>query len=125
MNASRVDQPRTRPVALRTNTARSAESAPAATEAIRPSPPLLGGVLPARQHEVLHLLLALDVDDRPEQLTLCVGAAGVDAERLPEPVGAARLVDVPVQRERGLVALDHLADRRRADRHGRATGVLE
>src|SRR4051794_37007353 len=116
MNASRVDHPRTRPVALRTNTARSAAASPgpAATEAILPSPPsLLGGVLAARQHEVLHLLLALDVDHRAQQLALLVGRAGVDAERLPEPVSAAGLVNVAVQRERRLVALDHRAHGRR------------
>src|SRR5919197_5548481 len=101
MNASRVDQPRTRPVALRTKTARSAASpAPAVTEAILTLSSSSGGVLAARQYEVLHLLLALDVDHRPEQLTLLVGAAGIHAERLPEPVRAARLVDVAVQSER-------------------------
>src|ERR1044072_6607738 len=103
MNASRVDHPRTRPVALRTKTARSTES-PDATVAM----PLL---LAAGQNEVLDLLLAFEVDDDPEQLTLLVTAPRVDAKRLPEPMCSARFVDVPVQRERGLVALDHVTHR--------------
>src|SRR6266536_5503725 len=114
MNASRTDQPRTSPVALRTKTACSAPSPPAATDAI--SLTSSSGCLTARQHEPLDLLLAVHVYDRPEKLPLLVGAAGVDAQRLPEPVSAAGLVDVAVQRERRLVALDRLPHRRRAHR---------
>src|SRR3954447_22164168 len=120
MNASRVDHPRTSPVALRTNTVRSTSPEPDATVAMLLLLRLFrgpAGVLAAGQHEVLHLLLAVEIDDDPEQLPLLVAAPRVDAQRLPEPVCPARLVDVPVQRERRLVALDHCAHRGRADRH--------
>src|SRR5919204_1766917 len=121
MNASRTDQPRTSPVALRTKTWRSSPSPPAATDAISPS----SGCLTARQHEPLDLLLAVHLDDGAQQLPLLVRAAGVDAQRLPQPARPARLVDVPVQRERRLVALDRLAHRGRPARHGRAPRILE
>src|SRR5215217_2403146 len=103
MNASRVDHPRTSPVALRTNTARSTASPPDATVAMLDS----SSSSPTGQDEVLHfLLLAVEVDHDPEQLTLFVRAPRVDAQRLAEPVRAARLVDVAVQGERRLVALE-------------------
>src|SRR5215217_3829768 len=122
MNASRVDHPRTSPVALRTNTARSTASPPDATVAMLDS----SSSSPTGQDEVLHfLLLAVEVDHDPEQLTLFVRAPRVDAQRLAEPVRAARLVDVAVQGERRLVALDHAAHGGRADGHGRPAGVLE
>src|SRR4051794_17109853 len=104
MNASRVDHPRTRPVALRTKTARSAESpAPVAIVAMLAPPPLVATdrpalVLAAGQHEVLHLLLAVEIDDDPEQLSLLIGAPRVDAQRPSQPVRPACLVDVSVQR---------------------------
>src|SRR5262245_5823090 len=120
MNASRVDQPRTSPVAFLTKTARSAAS-PAATVAIE----LLLLVLAAGQNEVLDLLLAVEIDDDPEQLTLFVRAAGVDAERVAEAVRPPRLVDVTVQGEPRLIALDHLPHGLRADRDGGAARVLE
>src|ERR1051325_317497 len=96
MNASRVDHPRTSPVALRTNTARSTSPAPDATVAmlvLLQVASRAGGVLAAGQHEVLHLLLAVEIDDDPEQLPLLVAAPRVDAERLPQPMCPARLVD--------------------------------
>src|SRR6266487_848674 len=123
MNASRTDQPRTRPVALRTKTACSTPSPPAATDAI--SPTSSSGCLTARQHEPLDLLLAVHLYYPTEKLPLLVGAAGVDAQRLPEPVRAAGLVDVAVQRERRLVALDRLAHGRRPDGDRGAPRVLE
>src|ERR1700754_1898523 len=119
MKASRTDQPRTRPVALRT---KSACSPPDATVAIRS---LLRRCLTAGQDEALDLLLAIHVDDRSQQLSLLVGAPRVDAQRAAQPVGAARLVDVTVQRQRRLVALDGLADRRRADGDRGAPRALE
>src|SRR5829696_7693350 len=121
MNASRVDQPRTSPVALRTKTARSAASpAPGATVAIWCSSPRRFGALAAGQHEVLDLLLfAVEIDDDPQQLTLLVRAPRIDAQRAAEPVRAARLVDVAMQRERRLMALDRLPDGGRADGYRR------
>src|ERR1044072_4352737 len=97
MNASRVDHPRTSPVALRTNTARSTSPEPDATVAmlvLLQVASSAGGVLAAGQHEVLHLLLAVEIDDDAEQLSLLVTAPRVDAEGLPEPMRPARLLDV-------------------------------
>src|SRR5919204_6856047 len=108
MKASRTDHPRTSPVALRTNS--DCSPADAATVAIDPPPRDRAG-LAARQHEFLHLLLAVHVNHRPEQLALFVGAARVDAQRLAEACCAPRLVDVAVERQRGLVLLDRLPHR--------------
>src|SRR5947209_19921565 len=115
MNASRTDQPRTKPVALRTKTARSSNGLPApATVAIYVKPPLASeppkpriGAAPlaARQYEFLDLLSTLDVDHCPEQLSLLVRASGIDAERPSKPLRPPRFVDVTVQRKRRLVAL--------------------
>src|SRR3954449_11679630 len=117
MNASRTDQPRTRPVALRTKRACSPCPAPAATVAIADYLLELR-ISAACQNELLDLLLAVDVDHGTEQLSLLVRAAGVDAQRLPKPRGSARLVDVAVQRQRRLVLFDRLAYRRGSHRHG-------
>src|SRR5579871_6613960 len=101
MKASRTDQPRTSPVALRTKTARSSNGAPAAplaTDAMSVDPPsswmpraatcaAASRSLAACQHEPLDLLAVLDVDHRPQELSLLVGAAGVDAERAPQALG--------------------------------------
>src|SRR3954453_2903415 len=112
MNASRTAQPRTRPVALRTKSDRSSYApASAATSAVDIEK---SSSLTARQNEALDLLLAVEVDDRSQQLPLLVGAPRVDAQRAAQPGRAARLVDVAVQRQRRLQALDRLAHRRRA-----------
>src|SRR4051794_28753946 len=118
MNASRTDHPRTRPVALRTKSDCSPGCpAPAATVAI-PDYLLELRISAACQNELLDLLLAVDVDHGTEQLALLVRAAGVDAQGLPEPRCAARLVDVAVQRQRRLVLLDRLAYSGGPHRHG-------
>src|SRR5579862_281951 len=134
MNASRTDQPRTSPVALRTKTARSSNGVPVpgAIVAICGYPSsvehrltITARRLAARQNELLDLFSALDVDHRTEQLALFIGAARVDAKGSAESLGPPRLVDVAVQRERRLVALDRVADRGRADRLDGMAGVLE
>src|SRR3954464_3190208 len=114
MNASRTAQPRTRPVALRTKSDRSSYApASAATSAVDIEK---SSSLTARQNEALDLLLAVEVDDRSQQLPLLVGAPRVDAQRAAQPGRAARLVDVAMQRQRRLQALDRLAHRGRAGR---------
>src|SRR5690242_20780484 len=110
MNASCNDQPRTRPVAFRTNSERSSYGGSPAIVAMQlPS-------LSASEQEPLDLLLAVQVHDRSEQIALLVRAAGINAERSADTAVAPRLVDVAVQRERRLMLLDRLAHRRRADR---------
>src|SRR3954454_1018612 len=81
--------------------------------------------LSARQNEPLDLLLAVEVDDRPEELPLFIRAPGVDAERAAEPRRAARLVDVAVQRQRRLQRLDRLPDGGRAGGDGRMARVAQ
>src|SRR3954467_10808554 len=123
MNASRTAQPRTRPVALRTKSDRSSYApASAATSAVYIEK---SSSLTARQNEALDLLLAVEVDDRSQQLPLVVGAARVDAERAAQPGRAARLVDVAVQRQRRLQAFDRLAHRRRARGDRRVARVAQ
>src|SRR5579884_3703159 len=139
MNASRTDQPRTSPVALRTNIACSNGAPVCAVPSIAISViPFLsrfglsaapdGGALSAlaaREYEALDLLLAVEIDHRAEQLTLLIGTARVDAQRPSEAPGGAALMDVAVQRQRRLVALDRVAHSRRADRLDRVAGVLQ
>src|SRR5712691_8435036 len=118
MNASRTDQPRTSPVAFLTKRARSSYApAPAAVA--------MNLLLSAREHEALDLLAALEVDDGAEKLALLVRAPRVYAERSAEAGGAARLVNVAMQRERRLELLDRRAHGGRADRPRRAAGLLE
>src|ERR1700748_2321885 len=91
-------------------------------------PPIACGYplrLSACEQEPLDLLLAVQIDDRPEQVSLLVGAAGINAEGSADTCVAASLVDVPVERERGLVLLDHLPHGGRADRLHGTTCVLE
>src|SRR5262249_8001697 len=82
-------------------------------------------LLSACEHELLHLLAAVHLHDGTEELSLLVRAPRVDGQRATEARRAARLVDMPVQRERGLELLDRLADGGRADGLGGATGVLQ
>src|SRR5690348_12511372 len=104
MNASCNDQPRTRPVAFRTNSERSSYGGSPAMVAMQlPS-------LSASEQEPLDLLLAVQVDDRPHQVALFIRTPGINAERSADTAVATRLVDVSVQRERRLVLLDRLAD---------------
>src|SRR4029078_752290 len=117
MNASPTDQPRTRPVAFRTKSDRSSY-APAVVVAMQ-------FLLSAREQEALDLLLAVEVDDGPEEIALLVGAPGVDAERAPDPGRRLAFVDVTVEGQRRLEIFDGLADGRRADRLRRAAGVLQ
>src|SRR5918912_899020 len=111
MNASRSAQPRTSPVAFRVRRV---------TYCRRHL-----SLLSAGQDEVLGLPTPVELDERPEELALLVRASGVDAERLADAGVAAGLVDVPVEREDGLVAFDRLADCLRAARHRRVARVLQ
>src|SRR5215471_15510620 len=125
MNASRTDHPLTRPVALRTKSVRSAgTSAAAITTPFRSLPKsrsrcrwvrLLSA---AGQHEVLDLL-AVQLDERAQQLSLFVRAAGVDDQGVANPGVPAGLVDVAVQREHRPELLDRAAHRLGANGLGR------
>src|SRR5690348_1578501 len=50
------------------------------------------------------------------QDALAIGAAGIDADGLADFDRATRFVDMPVQRQQGLVAFDHIAHRSRTSR---------
>src|SRR6476659_3139155 len=114
MKASKTDHPFTRPVALRTNIVRSM-----GMSALAKAPPFLAG----REHEALDLL-AVELDQRAEQLPLLVRAAWVDAQGAANASVAAGLVDVAVEGERRLRLLDRRAYRLRADRLRRVAAVL-
>src|SRR5919205_312112 len=110
MNASCTDQPRTRPVAFRTKSDRSSYGrSPAVVVAMQ-------FLLSAGEQEALDLLLAVEIDDGPEEIALLVGAPGVDAKRPPDAGRSLALVDVTVERQRRLEIFDRLTDGRRADR---------
>src|SRR5919204_557082 len=81
MKASRTDQPRTRPVALRTNRDCSPRGASPATDAMVPS------LLSAREDEALDLLLAVDLDD--------AALAELDVRRFRDDLVHLELVVVP------------------------------
>src|SRR5687768_15055481 len=119
MNASRTAHPRTRPVALR---AKSDGSTDGSTRPAALSIPLL---LSARHDEALDLLSFLEIDDGPEQLSLLVGATGVDAERATDPRVPARLVDMAVQRQHRLVLLYRITHGGRAQWDRGSPRVLE
>src|SRR4029079_6502237 len=94
--------------AFRTNSERSSYGG---------SPAIVARQLPslsAREQEPSHLLLAVQVNNRSAQVALLVRAAGINAELSADTAVAARLVDVPVQRQRRLVFLDRPPDRRGA-----------
>src|SRR5215218_1478495 len=110
-NASNLDHPLTRPVALRRN------SVGASPIAAINTPSGSERRLAVHQQVVPDLLLArVDVHDRRLQDALLVGAARVQRQRRPQPHRALALVDVAVQRQQRLEALDRVADRRGADR---------
>src|SRR5579875_144214 len=76
----------------------------------------------ARGTSSLHELVvddgvAVEVDDHTVDDTLSVGAAWIEAQRAADSRRVSRLVDVTVQTEERLVALDHGADGARADGH--------
>src|SRR3977135_2254714 len=99
MKTSSADASRRRPVALRSNTW---------------VPPTGGGSaamsFPLSGHELAGLELAVAaVGDGPIDDSLRVGAAGVHDRRPADLGNAFGFMDVPVQREHGLVSLDQLA----------------
>src|SRR3712207_2025019 len=118
MKPSHTDQPRRRPVAFLWKRSSVPEFV-LVFVAISLSSPLSAG-----QYEALYLLLAVEVDHRPEQLPLLVRAAGVDRQRATDPGVAPRLVDVAVQREGRLPLLDRLLDGGRAYRDYGPSPVL-
>src|ERR1044071_4485793 len=118
MNASWTDHPRTRPVAFRTKSDRSWCGRSPAVVAMQ-------FLLSAGEQEALDLLLAVEVDDCPEEISLLVGAPGVDAKGAPDPGRRFAFVDVAVERQRRLEIFDGLPDGGGADRLRRPAGVLE
>src|SRR5215203_3867723 len=117
MNPSSTDHPLRRPVAFLWN--RSPAPEPAVV-----SLAIYLLLLSAGEYEPLDFLAAVEVDDGPEQLSLLVGASGVDAKRAPDARVALRLVDVTVQRQARLSLLYCLPHRLRADRYDRAPAML-
>src|ERR671917_186532 len=118
MKPSHTDQPRRRPVAFRWKRSSVPEFVLVFVAISLSSP------LPACQYEALYLLLAVQVDHRPEELPLLVRAAGIDRERAPDPGVTASLVDVAVKREGRLPLLDRLLDGGRAHRDYGPSPVL-
>src|SRR5829696_8981751 len=116
MKPSHTDQPRKSPVAFLWK--RSSD--PAALFAIC----FLSVRLSAGQHEPLDLLAAVQVHHRPEQLSLLVGTARIDAQRASDAGVALRLVDVTVQPQSRLPLLNRIPHRRRSDGHDRTPPVL-
>src|SRR6266536_622565 len=102
----------------------SGRTGPALLPEPRPQLPFVS-LLSAREDEALDLLLAVEVDDRTEQLALLVRAARVYAESSTDARGALRLVDVTVEAEAGLMLFDRGAHRGRADRDSGAPRLLE
>src|SRR6266702_8995018 len=72
--------------------------------------------LSRRQQEVQARPVLSDVHNRAAQHASRVVTAGIHAERPAEPLHAARLVNVAVQRDGRLVLLDGVADGVAADR---------
>src|SRR3712207_5093648 len=116
MKPSHTDQPRRSPVAFLWK--RSSD--PAALFAIC----FLSVRLSSGQHEPLDLLAAVQVHHRAEQLSLLVGTAGVDTQRVSNAGVPFGLVDVPVQRQGRLSLLYRIPHCRRSDRHDRTPPVL-
>src|SRR6266566_545848 len=96
MKTSVLDAVLIKPDAFRRNTRSSAA-------AVIASPP----PLPLGELDVLDFS-RLDADERAVQDPFAVVRARIDADRPPKPGDAAALVDVAVQAERRLVALDQL-----------------
>src|SRR5829696_5940276 len=116
MKPSHTDQPRKSPVAFLWK--RSSD--PAALFAIC----FLSVRLSAGQHEPLDLLAAVKVHHSPEQLSLLVGTARVDAQRASDAGVPLGLVDVSVQRQGRLSLLYRIPHRRRSNRYDRTPTVL-
>src|SRR5215210_7008927 len=116
MKPSHTDQPRRSPVAFLWK--RSSD--PAALFAIC----FLSVRLSCGQHEPLDSLAAIQVHHRAEQLSLLVGTARVDAQRVPDAGVPLGLVDMPVQREGRLSLLYRIPHRRRSDGYDRTPAVL-
>src|SRR5919107_6184807 len=117
MKPSHTDQPRKSPVAFRWK--RSSDPA-AALFAIC----FLSVGLSAGQHEPLDSLAAVQVHHRPEQLSLLVGTARIDAQRASDAGVPLGLVDVSVQRQGRLSLLYRIPHRRRSDRYDRTPAVF-
>src|SRR5215213_8695703 len=116
MKPSQTDQPRNSPVAFLWK--RSSD--PAALFAIC----FLSVRLSAGQNEPLDFLAAVQVHHRPEQLSLLVGTARIDAQRASDAGVPLGLVDVSVQRQGRLSLLYRIPHRRRSDRYDRTPAVL-
>src|SRR5215211_1806661 len=117
MKPSHTDHPRRRPVAFRWKRSSVPEFAVVLFA-------MFSLLLSAGQYEPLDFVLAVEVHHRAEQLSLLIGAAGVDAERTPDAHVAPGLVDVAVQREDRLSLLDGLPHRCRSNGNDRAPPVL-
>src|SRR5918995_2933533 len=74
-------------------------------------------LLSAGEHELLDPLFAVEIDDRPEQLSLLVGTPRVDTKRVADARVAARFVNMSVQGQRRLMLLDRGAHRLRPARN--------
>src|SRR5215208_1697483 len=117
MKPSHTDQPRKSPVAFLWK--RSSDPA-AALFAIC----FLSVRLSAGQHEPLDFLAAVQVHHRPEQLSLLVGTARIDAQRASDAGVPLSLVDVSVQSQGRLSLLYGIPHRRRSDRYDRTPAVF-
>src|SRR4029077_13843997 len=106
MNASKVDQALTRPVALRRNRVGRAPALPIVVSAMFSSPSLR---LTVDELVALDSLLGVEVDDRRHEDPLLIGAAWIDGKRFAELHRALALVNVSMQREQWLVLIDRLA----------------
>src|SRR6266571_1463380 len=107
----------TRPI-VRTSR-RSVTARPRPWPAARPpaAPPLAGCRSSGGQQEVEAGSVLGDVQDDPLQHAGGIVTAGIDAQGLPDLLHATRLVNVPVQPELRLVALDRVPDGMAADRN--------
>src|SRR6266571_7829948 len=105
MNASKVDQALTRPVAFRRN--RLGLDPPIVASAIFLLP---NRELTVDQLVTLDALLGVEVDERGHEHPLLVCAARIDRERLADLHRALALVDVAMKREDRLIALDRFLD---------------
>src|ERR671933_2693955 len=110
MRTSSVPASRTRPVARRWKVADWGVRA-----ALGPAISVMRGLLSSAHELVGHDAAVAQLDDRAVDDALAVRAAGVDAERRADLGDGPRLVDVAVQAEHRVVALDQRPDRARAD----------
>src|SRR3979411_3170406 len=120
MNASKVDQALTSPVALRRNSAGLC-AAPIVVSAMLLPPPSSS----VDQLIALDAFPGIELDDRSHEHSLLVRAAGIDRQRLAELHRTLALVDVAVQRQQRLVLLDRRSHRGRANRPKRPAAVQQ